>query len=91
MQNALTDDVRAAIIDAVRQVIEETEKKKDVNADLITRKAVLKILNVSAPTLHDWTRRGLVPSYRMGSRVYYRQSEIQTAMTRRNFGKEVAK
>lgn len=91
MQNALTDDVRAAIIDAVRQVIEETEKKKDVNADLITRKAVLKILNVSAPTLHDWTRRGLVPSYRMGSRVYYRQSEIQTAMTRRNFGKEVTK
>lgn len=89
MSITLTDDVRTAIKDAVRQAIEEAKQDTTPNAgsDLITRETALKLLDVTAPTLHDWTRRGIIPSYRMGVRVYYKHSEIMDALDRRDFGR----
>jgi excisionase family DNA binding protein len=43
---------------------------------LLTRKEVAEILNVSLPTLHDWTKNGKITGYRIGSRVLYKTSEI---------------
>ena len=90
MTISLSDDVKTAIADAVRQAIEETRQNTTPNtgSDLITREAALKLLEVTAPTLHDWTRRGLIPSYRIGARVYYKRSEIETALSRRDFGRK---
>jgi len=81
-------DLKAIIVDAVREVIAENETPKQ-GSDLRTRERVLEELGITAPTLADWTRRGIIPSYRIGGRVYYKQTEIDAALTRRNFGKEV--
>ena len=31
---------------------------------------------ISKVTLHEWTKQGLIPSYRMGGRVYYNYAEV---------------
>ena len=50
---------------------------KDSNPDeLITRKEAAIILGISLPTLHDYTTRGVIPAYRIGSRVRFKKVEI---------------
>jgi len=46
----------------------------------LTRKATAGILNISLPTLHEWTLSGKLPAYRIGSRVLYKKEEIDTAL-----------
>ena len=51
-----------------------TEKKTE--SEYLTRKEVAKLLGVSLPTLSDWSKRGVVPSYRIETRVRYKKDEV---------------
>ncbi|MFN8863017.1 MAG: helix-turn-helix domain-containing protein [Flavobacteriales bacterium] len=44
--------------------------------ELVTRKQAAQLLGVSLPTLHDYTTRGIIPGYRIGTRVRYKKGEI---------------
>lgn len=46
----------------------------------LTRQEVSKLLKVSAVTVHDWTNKGFLKSYRLGQKVYYKAAEIDAAM-----------
>lgn len=35
---------------------------------------------VSKPTIHEWRKRGILKTYKLGSRVYYRMDDIENAM-----------
>lgn len=53
---------------------------------LLTRVETAQILQISLPTLHDYTKRGLIKSYRIGTKIRYKFQEIEEALTSRNFG-----
>lgn len=55
-------------------------KTKDNQSDYITRANASGLLKISLPTLHDWTKLGYLKSYKMGTRVLYRESEIIEAL-----------
>ena len=38
------------------------------------------MLGISLPTLHTWTKEGVIPGVRIGNTVRYRSEEIQAAM-----------
>ena len=44
--------------------------------ELVTRKQAAQYLGLSLPTLHDYTVRGIVTAYRVGSRVRYRKGDL---------------
>lgn len=48
--------------------------------ELVTRKEAARYLGLSLPTLHDYTQRGIVTAYRIGSRVRYRRGELSNAL-----------
>jgi len=48
--------------------------------ELVTRKQAAKYLGLSLPTLHEYTVRGVVTAYRLGSRVRYRKSDLQDCL-----------
>ena len=50
--------------------------------EFITRQETCKILGISLPTLNDWTKQGLIPGYRISSRVRYKKNEIVEALTK---------
>ena len=44
--------------------------------EYITRKKTAEILGVSLPTLNDWSKKGILQSYRIASRVRYKKEEV---------------
>jgi len=41
---------------------------------------VAKLLRISLPTLNEWSKQGIVQSYRIGSRILYKKEEIETSI-----------
>jgi excisionase family DNA binding protein len=48
--------------------------------EFITREITARKLGISLPTLHEYTKAGLLPAYRIGSRVRYKVSEIEASL-----------
>ncbi len=44
--------------------------------ELVTRKQAAQYLGLSLPTLHDYTLRGIIPAYRLESRVRYKKGDL---------------
>ena len=57
--------------------------------EYISRKETSQILGVSLPTLWDYTKRGLLPSYRIGSRIRYKKEEVFKSLNQRLFTKKL--
>jgi excisionase family DNA binding protein len=46
----------------------------------LTREEVSSRLHISLPTLNTYTKLGLIPAKRMGTRVLYLESDVQNAL-----------
>ena len=44
--------------------------------ELLTREQAARLLGITLPTLREYTRRGWVDGYRIGTRVRYKRSEV---------------
>lgn len=51
--------------------------------EYLTRKDVARKLEITLQTLNDWTRKGLLTAYKIGRRVYYKQSEVNNALVKK--------
>lgn len=71
------------------QYLKEDSKKivEEKSEPYLTRGQVAKLLQISLPTLHEYTKRGLLISYRVGSKVRYKASEIESTLKERNYSK----
>lgn len=47
---------------------------------ILTRQETAELLSLSLPTLHDYTKRGLIKAYRLGNKVRYRLEDIENAL-----------
>jgi excisionase family DNA binding protein len=72
----------------IEKIIEEkidekikVEKKETVR--YLTRKEVAALLRITLPTLHEWTKFGWIPSYRIGTRVLYKEKEVEERIGKR--------
>ena len=48
----------------------------------LNRFEVVELLKISLPTLNNWSKSGIVQSYRIGNRILYKQDEIDLAIQR---------
>ncbi len=53
----------------------------------LTRKETAALLNVSLPTLNEYTKTGKITACRFGVRVLYKQSEIDTRLQKSTIGR----
>lgn len=51
---------------------------------LLTRKQTADFLCISLPTLHDWTKTGIIKAHRIGNRVLYKIDEINNSLNQIN-------
>lgn len=47
---------------------------------LLSRKETAALLRISLPTLSDWTKKGLIKSYCIGRKVFYKDNEVNSAL-----------
>lgn len=48
--------------------------------DLLTRNEVAELLKCTLPTIHNWAKTGVITSYGINGRVYFKRSEIENAL-----------
>lgn len=45
--------------------------------EYLTRSEVCKLLKIDLSTLHRWRRDGIVPSYGIANRIFFKRSEVE--------------
>lgn len=86
IENTNTTDFKKEILDGVSEVLKDfannlQSKENDI---LLTREETAKLLSVSLVTLWDWTKKDILPAYRIGNKIRYKKSEVLNSMSKRN-------
>ena len=79
-------ELRTLIQESVKEevqkiLIEYKENLTETPIKLLTRKEACKLLNISLPTLHDWTSRGIIPYYKINTRIRFKQEDIEKLLS----------
>ena len=70
-------EIETVIKNAVAEILAQQGNKPQAEpGELITREQTAQILRVSLPTLHNWTKSGLLQSYKIATRVRYKREEV---------------
>ena len=48
----------------------------------LSRKEVAEMLGIGLVTVSEWTKKGLLQSYKMGNRVFYKRNEVENSLTK---------
>ena len=62
-----------------KELVTNNNKESD---KLLTRKEVSKMLGISLVTLSDWTKRGVVPAFRIESRIRYKEKDVLDSLNK---------
>jgi excisionase family DNA binding protein len=86
IENTNTTDFKKEILEGVSEVLKDfannlQSKENDI---LLTREETAKLLSVSLVTLWDWTKKDILPAYRIGNKIRYKKSEVLNSMSKRN-------
>ena len=64
----------------IEQLIEAKFSSRPQNENnqsgYLSRKEVAKLLKITLPTLHDWTKLNYLRAYKIGTRVLYKELEV---------------
>ncbi len=72
----LAECVSETVQKQIAQLINPSLPEKQI----LTRQETAKLLNISLPTLHDYTKRDIILAYRLGYKVRYKLVDIQSAL-----------
>jgi excisionase family DNA binding protein len=50
--------------------------------ELLTRNEVCDLLHITLPTLHQWTKEGVITGYRIGTRIRYKRAEVLATLNK---------
>lgn len=86
LENTNANDFKNEIVKDVTNALKgyaETLQNPD-NEKLLTRQETASLLSVSLVTLWDWTKKDIVPAYKIGNKVRYKKQEILLALQQMN-------
>ena len=77
LEQAIKNVLHETVINAVKEQI--TPNRKIIS--LFSREETANTLCISLPTLHEWTKSGIIKAFRIGNRVLYKLEDINEALT----------
>ena len=80
------EELKQVLSDTIRTEIGKYNFSKPPETELITRKETATILGVSLITLSEWAKNGVIPCYRINTRIRFKKHEILEAV---NNGKTI--
>lgn len=54
----------------------------------MSRKEMTEYLQISLPTLNEWTKLRWLRSYKIGNRVLYKSNEVDKSLQERKYGRQ---
>ncbi len=86
LENTNANDFKNEIVKDVTNALKgyaETLQNPDKDK-LLTRQETADLLQVSLVTIWDWTKKDILPAYRIGNKVRYKKDEILQALQQMN-------
>jgi hypothetical protein len=81
LQGINTDDLKKIFREVLEETKQESKPKESGKRPVyLNRFEVVELLKISLPTLNNWSKSGIVQSYRIGNRILYKASEIEDAI-----------
>ena len=65
------------------EAVEKNFRPKTQN-EYLTRQEVSSLLKIDLSSVHNWSKRKILQPYQIGSRVYYKLSEVENAIVKLN-------
>lgn len=81
--NITPNDLADLIQDGIKMQLSELKKclnPDDLQCPHLTRKQTAEFFSVSLNCVNDWTRKGIIKSYKVGQRTYFKRSELMQVM-----------
>ena len=79
------EDLKTTISLIIKEELKVINTPKEIDViEYIKTCDVLKLLKISKPTLIDWRKRGIIPSYRIGSQIRFVKSEVLDCLEKIN-------
>lgn len=78
LQSLPIDDFKSLIGEIIDEKLIHVLKPEKANSktEFLNRSEVAKLLKISLPTLNEWSKKKILQSYRIGSRILYKQDEV---------------
>lgn len=74
LQNAITENVRGQLEELKKSFQPKTPE------EYLTRKETAELLKINLSTLYLWTKKGVLQSVGCQGKVYYKRSEVESAL-----------
>lgn len=73
---------RTAISEDIKSQLDEFKNSFQPKKpqELLTRSETAKLLKINLSSVHNWTKKGLLKSYGISGKVYYKRSEVESAL-----------
>ncbi|TYB78116.1 helix-turn-helix domain-containing protein [Bizionia saleffrena] len=81
----LTSNILKGVDHKLQGFVDRFRPSKNEEEELLTIEETLVILKCSNQTLWNWRKEGILPSYRLGNRVYLKRSDIFSKLTKQDF------
>lgn len=75
----LQDSIRTTVRNEVEKIFTGLQKISPT-PELITRKETAHLLGISLPTLNEWTKNGVLPAQRIGTRIRYNRADVYSSL-----------
>ena len=86
LQGITVNELMLRLDKLIGEKLEQTKQsEKPETDDYITRKEAAKLLRITLPTLHHWTKTGFLPSHKIQTRVLYKRADIQRIIASGSF------
>jgi len=76
----LENSIKTIVQNEVQKIVLGLTPAPEPVPELITRKETAQILGISLPTLNDWTKTGIIPAQRIGTRVRYHRTSVYASL-----------
>ena len=80
LANLIKEGLKPELQELITQQLEVVPKGKEI----LSRQEVADLFGISLVCLHDWMKKGIVKSYKMGNRTYFNYSELKEQLLSSN-------
>lgn len=77
-------DIKKVVEEVIEIKLANLKTNEEKSLTLLSRKETAKLLCISLPTLHEWTKTGIVKAHRIGNRILYKLNEVSEALNEIN-------
>lgn len=79
LQELITKAVKQEM-DKITDVIKLNPKESEIKSDLLSKKQVMELFNVSDTTLYLWNKKDILKNKKVSSRVYYLKNDVMNKL-----------